>query len=1101
MPGIVATLEGLDLGALEANLSLARNAVSGDISVSIEGLDPRDLLGDLGQVLKDGGGLPSDPGEIVGLVASALGELGELIKLPHIGRIAETADELEAAARLIQDFIERLGLDEEGSVVDRLLAETGRLDEVVGEMTGHIASAFRADIPDIARAPMAALETIARGEPANAREGAALISRFFLGLDYETLCAPCERVNAFVSEIQTAGGDLSGIEAAYAQLAARVERVEGLLQAPEADVSSAMAELNAARTELNLLLHQQIPGALGRLTADLGALDAGSFCEDLKQKLSPLVFRGPSVPFDFRRDFMTGFRALDNFFDTLDADGITTRLSGVTEHFQQTIENSEIGDLPRLIERAFDAVIAQMRRVPLRELRGDLIDELNAIEARVRQFEGFEPPRQLAAKVRELEGKLDVLDAGAVQTKINEFAGEVQGAVDSFPISEIGDQLDTLTGEAADALDQLTGPLEQLAQELQALADRASEIDLGAAGSASVDLIGEIREKVQELGAAVDLPEPAKAAIAAAASALEQINITAEVRAPFEGAVAQIDVEPLLKPLEDALGKARETLSKIVPSALAGELEKPFDDVLEQLNRLRPAALLEGLSGEFQGLLDRLDAANPRELVAPLDAEFQKLINRLRDAADPGILFQPLEAAYQKLQELLEFLDLERFLGDVVRATADLPSRLTGSVKSALEQQAAAGVPGVNTDPTEELFRFGDVLRPIATLIFQLRRAVLRLADDVIGGALELLSEPMDALRKLVEAGQSAAAQALRAAESRAALLDPFAGGGPAATLRNKLRRLSGAFAQANLSAGARAQLGPAIAEVQIEGRADTAPLARAHLFEEMAALSGRLRDPGLAGLLRRLRKQIDELAPPALLEIDPQSAVRDRINGWFEAINPRPLVEELDAIGDRVQAKLQQFAQTIADNLLRLFNTLIEGVSPVMPIGLLGLLQNGLDRIRAEFEVLDPAAIKAEVQDIVDAVLAGLQAYSPARLAEELGSVFDTVQEKLRAFDPAVLLADLNPLENVIAEFEQLRPSVVLEPLVEATADLTAAFDAVLSVDVAGPLREAVESLKAQLGEIIAEVEAELQALIGDLKGMAGGGAGGGVSVSVGVG
>lgn len=1101
MAGIVATLEGLDLGALEVNLTAARNAVSGNLSVSIEELDPRDLLGGLGEVLKRGGGLPSDPGAIVSLVQRAVGELGDLLTLPNVGLLGDAAEELEAVARLIREYVERLGLDEEGSVVDRLLAETGRLDEIVGEMAGHIASAFRVEIPDFARASMSALETLARGGPANAHEAAVLISRFFLGVDYESLCAPSKGVDAFLAEIRGAGGDLGGIEEAYGRLTARAERVEALLGVVEVDVSSVLAELSAARTELDLLLHHQIPGALGRLTTDLAELDAGAFCEDLKQKLTPLVSRGPRIPFDFRHDFMTGFRALDNFFETIDEDGITARLSAVTAKFQEVIDGSEIGDLRRIIERAFGGVIAQMRRVPLRELRGELIDELNAVEARVRQFKGFQPPGELVAKVRELESKLDVLDADMVQAKVAEFTGRVQAAVDSFPIGEISDQVNGLTDQASDALDQLRPPIDRLGQELQTLADRASQIDLSAAGSASIDLIGEIRERVQELAGSDDLPEPAKAAIAAAAGVLEQIDVTVEVRTPFEDVIARIDVQPLLAPLDEALRKVREILSKIVPSSLVKELEGPFDQVLKQLDRLRPAALLEGLSAQFQGLVGMLDALNPRELVAPLDTEFQSLLNRLREAADPDILFQPLEAAYQKLQELLELLDLERFLGDLVRATADLPSRLTDSVKGALEQQASAGLPAMETDSSGELFRLGDVLRPVATLVFQVRRAILRLADDVISGALDLLLGPLAALRGLVQAGQSAAAQALRAAESRAALLDPFAGGGPAAELRGALRRVSGAFARASLSVDARVQIGAVVAEVQIEGRADTAAQARSHLLEEMAALSGRIRDPGLAGLLRRLRKQIDELAPPSLLDVDLQSAVAERINSWFEAIDPRPLVEEMDAIGERVRIKLEQFAQTIADNLLRLFNTLIEGVSPVLPVGLLGLLQDGLDRIRAEFEVLNPAGIKAEVQDIVDAVVAGLQAYSPARLAEEMGSVFDTVLEKLRAFDPVTLLADLNPLESVIAEFEQLRPSVVLQPLTETTQDLTAAFEAALSVDLTGPLVEAVASLKAQLTEIVAEVEAELQALIGDLKQMAGGGAGASISVSVGLG
>jgi hypothetical protein len=167
------------------------------------------------------------------------------------------------------------------------------------------------------------------------------------------------------------------------------------------------------------------------------------------------------------------------------------------------------------------------------------------------------------------------------------------------------------------------------------------------------------------------------------------------------------------------------------------------------------------------------------------------------------------------------------------------------------------------------------------------------------------------------------------------------------------------------------------------------------------------------------------------------------------------------------------------------------------MPAGLLELMGEAAARLRAEFEVLDPAVIESEVADLLDAVIDGLAAFSPARLADELGLVFDGALAKLQALDPAALLANLDPLANVIAGFEALRPSAVLAPLLATTEELSEAFEAIVSVDITGPLVEAVARLKAQLEEIIAAVESELRALLADLRAMAGGGAG--VSLSVG--
>ena len=615
------------------------------------------------------------------------------------------------------------------------------------------------------------------------------------------------------------------------------------------------------------------------------------------------------------------------------------------------------------------------------------------------------------------------------------------------------------------------------------------EIDLRVAGDVSIDLIAALRTQVGELAGSDDLPEAAKIAIAGAATVLEKLDVTVEVRAPFQSAIAVIDVEPLLAPLEDVLTKVRAVLAQVTPAALIEQLEEPFEALLAQLERLKPAALVAGLSAQFQQLIDAVRVVDPRQLVAPLEQEFERLLTLLRDAADPARIFAPLTQLYARLQELLDRLQLEKVVGGILNVTAELPAKMGESVQGALENQTASGVtlPATDRGDGTQPFRLGDLLRPMAALIDQVRLAISRLAEEQLGQAMALLAAPLGALRRLTQNGTDLLDQAAAAVTQRMDLLDPFAAG-PAQELRNALQDLTLAVSRANLSAEDRVQIGDSAAALSLDLRADALTQSLAGAEGQMAQLLASLQDVDLNRLLARLSEQIDTLAPPPIFDFDATAGVDAQIDALFAAVNLRPLIQELDELGARVQAKIEVFATTLANGLIKVVDTLVQGLAPITSGSMLQLLDEGMARVRAEFEILDPAIIEAEVAEVLEAVIDGLRAFSPAQFAAELGFIFDAALEKLNELDPATLLADLNPLESVIEQFGSLRPSVVLQPLVESTTDLTAAFETLVSTDLLSPVLEAVARLKAQLEEILAVVESELRGLIDDLQEMAGG-------------
>ncbi len=79
MRGALGALLSLDTARLGARIEVARGTEG--LSVSIAATDPRDLLGELGEVLKRIEGLAADPQALAAALRSQLGPIAELLDL------------------------------------------------------------------------------------------------------------------------------------------------------------------------------------------------------------------------------------------------------------------------------------------------------------------------------------------------------------------------------------------------------------------------------------------------------------------------------------------------------------------------------------------------------------------------------------------------------------------------------------------------------------------------------------------------------------------------------------------------------------------------------------------------------------------------------------------------------------------------------------------------------------------------------------------------------------------------------------------------------------------------------------------------------------
>jgi hypothetical protein len=1094
MTSVIQALESIDLSKLTVHLDAANGTVSG--SVTLKGINPQDLLGDLGGVLAlVQNGLPSKPEDIAAAVTAGLGELDKVLELPDLSRIAQALAGLEQLVEIMTNAANMIGPDP-AVLVDQLLqqfgGEFGSVVKIIEEFAGRITDVIPTELPPALEAPVKAMEALAHGTPSDAASLVRVLGPIMIGVDFEALAAPGDRLRQFLVQVEGAGGDLGALRTQTLALTAELNAVTAMMVAPDADLSAIQSQLAQIQGKVQAWL-APVQAGLSRLAADLGSLHPGALATDLVARLDPLLALVPEATHHLQEVVVTPLREVVEQIEALDGAGLRALFADAQKRMLGAAATLGLDQAALAIEELFDVIIDQIDRVPIKRVRDELLGYLVALDGKIRGFLGFSLPGELAEKLATLEHAIENVDLSAITGRVAELKQHIQDAVDQFPIAAIKEELSKVVGAITDVIKSFTPALQTVADQLDQLAAEISAIDIHAAGQASIDVLSGIREKVEELLSSDDIPDAAKSVIGVAAEQLKQINVSASVTAPFHEALAKIDVGVILAPVEAGMGKVREVLQKVTPQALIDELDGPFEALLEELAKFKPEKLLGGISKAFDDLMSLLQNADPRALVAPIEAEFQKLVQKLRDAIDPAPLFKPLNDAYQKILSLVDVVDLGKLLKTLMSKLGNLPEQMTGAAKGAIAAKAAGAVP--LTEDGLGGFKFGDILRPVAMLLRDVRQKVLGFAESLLGEALELLLAPLSLLKRLADPASGVAAEIAGAVAARRGLVDPFASRGPVAELRAALHLLSDTAS--GLSFDARLQVGDAVAAVQIDAHIGGLAAASAAVDDALGRMQAASAPPELGLVLRRFSGAMTAPTTAALLGADPSAGVLQRIGALFDAIDPTPLADELDSLGDRVLAKLDALKEDLIKGFLDLLYGLLKTLMPITPYGFAEMLTVGMQRVKGQLAVLDPSVFEDEIRHILDGVLSGLNRFSPAAMAEELGKLFDAVLAKLGTLNPATLLGDLDPVAQVIAKLEELRPSVVLAPMVAETQDLKQALDQIADFKLGAAVIEAAVKLRAELDLIVEEVQQQIDKLLDDL-GAAGGQGGASADISV---
>lgn len=1101
MAGFVARIEGLDFAQIDDTLARVRTAIEAGAALSVDGLDPTAVLGDLGTVIRTVRSLDVDPAALGSLARAALEALGDLVALPDLGDLEAVVAGIGDLAELLTQVASVLSAGGGGTeILDRILTAAGgstSLAALLEDVTARAAGALSAQVPEQLTAPLEALGRLGAGGPLDARALLGILGTVVVGVDVSRLGSLAATAEGAVRTVANAG-DPARLEAAIAVVQARIDEAYAALSAGgslEVDVAAAVRAIGEIGTAMDVVGGTELPRFMAGLATDLRTATNTLAELDLSASLDRLVADLPLPGEDIPRMMVDSLSDLADAFDDLTGDALTAALAAVQERLGEFIAQGPLGDLLRGIDDAFAELGRQVDRLPLRALRDALVGALVDAQQEVLAFDGFDFLEDVLAPVRELEAAVRDVDLTAVTGAVQGVVDTVNGLFDDFPIDDLRDAVDAVIDPLGEIVDELTPVVQEIATQLEALVAELEAVDFEAAGTATLDLLGGIREQVRTAVDGGDVPDAVKAVIAGAAAILKELDLAAELTAPFDAAIVSIDSGALVAPIERVWGVAGDALRRATPAALIAELDPPFESLRSSVDRLSLEPLIASLSDLFGDLVRILEAADPRTLLAPLEQEFQGLLGTLRAALDPAPLFRPLREAYGELRALADQVDIEAVLKGVAGGLLTVPGGLTQAVGDRL--QAGSGAATGAIESADGVFRFGDVLRPMEAFVAEIRGRLDQVADGVVGSALADLAAATRALRRVVDPATGFAAQIGDALDARLRWLDPQDGDGPLARLRVSVEGLAAAVATLEVDAGARAELGAATASVRFDARVRVDAGASAEVAARASGVRLASDGPGLGRSVRLLARALDAALPTVLLgsAVDPRADVAAFLDAVFARIDPAPLVAELDAIGDRIQGRLVALTDELTLGLYRIWNSLFTGIEPLLPGNVVARVQAGIDDLLGRLDALDPGPVEEEARAVVDAALSLLTLFSPARLAAELGAVFDAAIARVREFDPATLFAGLDPFAGLKAQLEELRPSVVLAPLVERAASFTTALETITDLDLSF-VGEVVARIQATFTAVLDGVEAEWNALLTELGSISGG-----VSVSASVG
>ncbi|HEY0735150.1 MAG TPA: hypothetical protein VGD69_09620, partial [Herpetosiphonaceae bacterium] len=460
----------------------------------------------------------------------------------------------------------------------------------------------------------------------------------------------------------------------------------------------------------------------------------------------------------------------------------------------------------------------------------------------------------------------------------------------------------------------------------------------------------------------------------------------------------------LLKPIQELLGQVTGALNNLSGSTVITPLTRLVDEAIAQLEAISPAQLLDPLQEPYEAMLRVVEQINPERWLAPLNTIYDE-IDKLIAKVDLVPLMDALEQ--QRVQLFAEARDsvlssidslqlpqpLGTFLDELKPLVVGLADALFGDPTTAVPQAAA---------DLRSRYSLSSLCAPLDLAFEQLTQLLDQIPHDDLVTTMETLRQNLGfGLHKLDPSALPARFRALLAAFSE----------------RSPEKLLGGTLSLPSLRAGfeARAEVAPADrqeAVVAVRARFDAvlqivvpglpasriAPLTQAHaaLMASLDQRAANLDIAGAATAYRQLYEGLDRLLPDFLRQSRPLSHA-DILAG-IEALRPSVRAARLDTTLARFLDLVQPLADQIADLTNSFFGVLHEAVQLISPLTLRDSVAGIYDTIRDKIRIINPDRLAASIRStILDPIMAPLQAMNPATIKARLQQLYEALLMALR--------------------------------------------------------------------------------------------------------
>lgn len=1031
--------------------------------------------------------------EVLGGQAASLPDLGPLlVPIQSIVKELPSAGFVSLAA--LKGGVDET-LDVIGPVKDLILS--GKLDVTLQEGAQRAVEAVGGLLRpgDATAGPLGQLEQFFllfqsihswRVKPPNPQALVELLAQLLIGTSTDLLEKPYALLRetlAPLDNVLAEGVDLASWRSAFPARLSQWQELNAHMAGPNINWNEVESKLQAelrVMIQLRATRDRLISATLSNLTR-INLSGLGQVGVAVASVQRPPEFRLGSITDGIRGHLESLAKSLETWEPT--PDELRAVVNGLTGSFRKFLEESPLGELRALLLRFHHRLMLAIEALPFRTLA-----------AKVEQA------------LRKVADAINVVDPDLIRKPIREFFETVDAKIKEIPVAEIIKAVNAVWKTVDDVFQQVGTQLENLKNTLQGLVANSQKLvqelqptlksieasvetintalsafDLKDASSLIVDQLHQLRETLAALDFS-KLPDAALSALHAGAQTLKALDVAGAVNPHLSEALAKVDPTPALESVAATLSAATGTLKAIDPASVVSQFDKPLDDLLRALEEFGPDKLRSLLTAAVHPLEEALRDIDFTTELAPVTRLYADLFARVDAVLNPDFIFTPLNELVRPVVAVIDAIQPARLLefatsqavpmGESTASSAKPPAAITRSFST------LKAIPQA-TEATEELFGFrpGDMLIPVIDLYRQLMETIDGFTDDLLVPAADLFQQLFSArLQSLFPSSVQFEVSAK---------LDIVIGEFDTSLVARRLLPAATAFGDfVSTYIKKSANLAPADAVVarrigNLLSELDPLLLTPApSQAEGVAAACAQVR----AGLsLRGLQDVATHLASlhsmlPSFLR-DPEVTVAS-LRQFLKDLDPTPvriaINEAFDRIGARIVA-LQEPLMTSMDELMRLVEDFL---LPVTPAALLELANRLHQAVREQLLAFHPNTFKDEVQLIFDIVKAQLTAFDPSVIVGELNQQRELLIKSLHDFITQIQ-PDLKEFLALQQNLAGLKPSEILKPAVESlkpVSELLAKIDIKVVLE---PLIEAIERVRAQVPEVVVEIEAALDEVL----------------------